>query len=346
MKDVRVHILAGDCENKVSGPFWSVLNFTRSLIDLEYKVQLSATYKSKISSEYLELQLNKKYFKKRLFTNGILSTIYFGNSIRSTDIVVSPFLFNLSLVQVKISHLFHRYPLKFIVSVRGETYDLNYWKILYCRFLLSILGNNLTLHFLSQEEFNLFKSSLKREFKYVIVGNGLSEFPPFDSDSMRCNNFATFSRIHPDKGIEKAVKLYGNELIVYGGARTKNEKAYLKHLFSLNVGFKFAGPVNSENKYRVLKGIKNVLFFTKREGFPMLLLDSLICGCRLITTIEANVPDDLKQYVLIVDHKIELEELEQKIETHIWKEKEAYEYVIKNYVAKNQVNKIIKKCLL
>lgn len=345
MEKVKIHVLAGDCENKVSGPFWSTLNFVNSLIESGYDVILDASYTRKVSQDYLDVACSRTHFVKRVWPNGILSTYYHPSTVEDVDIVVSPFLFNMAFLYYVISNLFNTKKVCYLISIRGETYALNKVKVMYIKFLIFILGKNKVIHFLTQQEANLFLNKISFNLNHVVAGNGVINYPRFTPSFKRPIKYAVFSRIHPDKGVKRALELFGDELIVYGKASTSFENSFLCALKDNYPKEIFAGAVDSDQKFLTLKKIKFVIFLTKREGFPMLLLDALVAGCRLVTTEGANVPDDLKDFVLIVDPTIGRTALEKLMSNHKWDEKSAYDHVMKNYKAKQQTKKIIDKCL-
>lgn len=345
MQKHEVRILAGDCENKVSGPYWSTLNFVNALIEIGYKVVLDGSYKSFVSDEYQNLQCDEAYFHKRSLANGIFSTFYLPRNIKNESILVSPYLLNLSFLYTAAVSVFRNRSVRYIISIRGETYAMNWIKIYYVRLLLYLIQDRCVLHFLTKDELSLFKEKIKPIKNHIVVGNGVTNYPAFNYGHERAIQQAVFSRIHPDKGVRRALEIFGSDIIVYGKASSSLEKSFLNSLLVEFPKSDFAGAVDSEEKFLKLVDIKYVVFLTKREGFPMLLLDALLAGCRLITTIGANVPDDLRDFVLIVDPNIERAELEWRMNNFNWDEKAAYDYVLKNYQAKQQTQKIIDKCL-
>ena len=63
----------------------------------------------------------------------------------------------------------------------------------------------------------------------------------------------------------------------------------------------------------------------------MILLEALYCGCKVITTINANVPSDLLDYVLIDEDKISQKKLYSLIDAKKWNVFEGKNKIIHEY---------------
>ena len=332
-------IIGGDVENGTSGPYWSLLNFIYPSISHKVEITLYGTYKKNIGYHYSKLLL-KKQFTKRFINSGLLSTFQF-NIIKSKnfDVIYSPFLFNLNFL-FKVIFLRNSNCLA-LISIKGELFNLSISKKVFLHVINLLLPNNTKLHCLTNKEKKIALTYFNK--KIFVVGNALPENFMTKSDKLvlkdRKFKSATFSRIHPDKGIHIASTLSRDILYVFGSAVSNKELFFEKKLKEKN-NLRLMGNVYHAKKHNVLQNIEYLFFLTKREGFPMILLEALYCGCKVITTINANVPSDLLDYVLIVEDKISQKKLYRLIDAKKWNVFEGKNKIIHEYNTKIIYEKI------
>ncbi len=136
------------------------------------------------------------------------------------------------------------------------------------------------------------KRELKKiyDHKYIHViphGIKLNRKNFFTRKSKKSLKFVFYSRIHPIKGLLKLLKIWksSNKLInfnldIYGKVEDNFYFSKVKNLFTKKI--RYLGPLNQNNKYKILKKYDVLLYPSLSENFGLIILEALNSGLYVI----------------------------------------------------------------
>ena len=137
------------------------------------------------------------------------------------------------------------------------------------------------------------KFSINKKISIIPHGININKKNFFKKNNNKKIKFLFYSRIHPIKGLFELINIWSKsktlkkmDLHIYGNIEDQTYFNKIKPLFKNNI--KYLGPINSQNKYRLLKKYNVLIYPSYSENFGIIILEALNAG--LYVLIRKNLP--------------------------------------------------------
>ncbi|MBW3466411.1 glycosyltransferase [Arthrospiribacter ruber] len=213
---------------------------------------------------------------------------------RADILILSSFFYLPSMFCVILAKLFKK---PVIISPRGEfSYSAleykSFSKVLRIKFSKLLYPNNITFHATSNQEVE----DIRNVFQHVKVSKipNFMILPP-KVDSNVGDYFLFLGRIHSIKSIDNIIEAldfetFKNSKFEFRIAGFEAENGYLDRIRKLTVDrglqakVKFLGPVNGDEKNKLLANAKFLFLVSKSENFGNVVIESLAQGTPVVAS--------------------------------------------------------------
>ncbi len=318
-RTMRVLHVASGLSQRFGGSTSAILGMTRALARNGVEVQLFST---EVPGEDTVIQ-PQDGLRVRMFPIRFPKRFYYSpamrraleETIRYVDLVHVHDIWNYSEVLAVV--LARKRGVPALISPHGELHSwaLNHrWlrkKIHWAVWTRRALRSATAFHALSGSE---LRSIETRGIKVpvVVIPNGVdpcdfSPLPPRDELRYRfpelrdCYILLFLGRIHPVKGLDLLVRAFGVivrqrddvRLIVVGPSEGSHRNEVVGMLRAEGVlnNVIFTGPLFGREKLAALAAADVFVLTSYSEGFPMAVLEALVCGLPVVVTPNCNFPE-------------------------------------------------------